>query len=187
MRQQFRVGENEKKEWESFSVSLVNPLPKSKISASPQGGGGFVALLSLFCACLFFAACSPDAERAGPPPASGDNVEVVNGLMAAFNDHDADKMREFWAPDVTWIELSGEQASTVTTSAEQLHDELVAYFEAYPSVSSSLEHISVNGHFVTAIERPVWEEGGERMSQSSVVVYEIIDGKVKRFWYYPPQ
>lgn len=138
-------------------------------------------------AALFFAACSPDAERTAPPPPSGDNVAVVNGLMAAFNAHDPEKMRDYWHPDVTWIELSGAQASTVTTSAAQLHDELVAYFEAYPTVSSSLENIAVNGQFVTAVERPVWEEAGERKSQSSVVVYEIIDGKVKRFWYYPPQ
>ena len=47
--------------------------------------------------------------------------------------------------------------------------------------------LAVNGAFVTAVERPVWEEAGERKSQASVVVYEIIDGKVKRFWYYPPQ
>jgi hypothetical protein len=138
-------------------------------------------------ASLLFAACAPDAERTAPPPAAGDNVKVVSGLMAAFNAHDAEKMREFWHPDVTWIELSGERASLVTTSAAQLYTELVAYFEAYPSVSSSLESISVNGNFVTAVERPVWEEAGERKSQASVVVYEIVDGKVKRFWYYPPQ
>ena len=144
-------------------------------------------LFGLF-ACLFlFAACAPDAERAAPVPASGEKVDVVTGLMAAFNAHDADKMREFWHSDVTWIELSGQQASAVTSSAAQLHTELIAYFEAYPAVSSSLDNIAVNGNFVTAIERPVWEEAGERKSQASVVVYEIIDGKVKRFWYFPPQ
>ncbi len=143
----------------------------------------FVFIAGVF----LLAACAPDAERAAPPPAAGDNVAVINGLMAAFNAHDAGKMREFWHSDVAWIELSGEQASTVTTTAAQLYSELVAYFEAYPSVSSSLENISVNGNFVTAIERPVWEEDGERKAQASIVVYEIIDGKVKRFWYYPPQ
>ena len=138
---------------------------------------------------LLFAAvaCAPDAERAAPAPASGDNVKIVNGLTAAFNAHDPEKMREYWASDVTWIELSGEQASVVTSSAAQLQTELVAYFEAYPSVSSSLENIAVNGNFVTAVERPVWEEAGERKSQKSIVVYEIIGGKVKRFWYFPPQ
>ena len=144
-------------------------------------------VIGFFFAAFFLIACSPDAERHAPEMASGDNVEIVNGLMAAFNAHDADKMRSYWTSDVTWIELSGQQASVVTSSAAQLHTELIAYFEAYPSVSSSLEHISVNGNFVTAVERPVWEEGGERKSQASVVVYEIIDGKVKRFWYYPPQ
>lgn len=145
-------------------------------------------LLALVSAILIFvAACAPDAERNAPKPAVGDNVEVVNGLMAAFNEHDAEKMRDYWHSDVTWIEISGQQASVVTSSAAQLYRELVAYFDAYPTVSSSLENVSINGDFVTAIERPVWEEGGERQSQASIVVYEIIDGKVKRFWYFPPQ
>ncbi len=132
-------------------------------------------------------ACSPDAERSVAPKVSGEGVEVVNGLMTAFNAHDPDKMREYWRPDVTWLEVSGNQSSVITTSAMQLHSELVAYFESYPTVSASLENVSVNGNYVSAIERPVWEEAGERKSQASVVVYEIIDGKVKRFWYFPPQ
>jgi len=132
-------------------------------------------------------ACAPDAERSDAPMASGEGVEVVNGLMAAFNAHDPDKMREYWHSDVTWLEVSGNQSSVITTSAAQLHSELIAYFEGYPTVSASLENISVNGNYVSAIERPVWDEAGERKSQASVVVYEIIDGKVKRFWYFPPQ
>lgn len=144
-------------------------------------------VLSAFVFLIAMQACAPDAERTATPPAAGDAVEVVNNLMAAFNDHDPDRMREYWRSDVTWIEVSGDQSSTVTTSASQLHTELIAYFEAFPSVSSSLENITVNGNYVTAVERPVWEEGGERKSQASVVVYEIIEGKVKRFWYFPPQ
>jgi hypothetical protein len=136
---------------------------------------------------FFVAACSPDAERAQQPEPSGEAVKVVNGLMEAFNEHDAAKMREYWSSDVTWFEVSGDQASIVTSSALQLYNELVVYFEAYPSVRSSLENITVNGNYVTAIERPVWEEDGERKTQASVVVYEIVNGKVKRFWYYPPQ
>jgi hypothetical protein len=41
--------------------------------------------------------------------------------------------------------------------------------------------------YVTAIETTVWDQDGTRKSQSSIVVYEITDGKVKRFWYFPPQ
>lgn len=136
---------------------------------------------------MLAAACSPDAERAAPPAATSDVEHVVIELMEAFNAHDADRMREFWHGDVAWFEVSGDQSSVVTTSASQLYTELVAYFEAYPTVSSSLENISVNGNYLTAIERPIWEQDGERKSQASVVIYEVIDGKVKRFWYYPPQ
>ena len=133
------------------------------------------------------AACAPDAERHEPVAPSGPNVEAVKGLMAAFNDHDADKMRTFWHDDVTWIEITGNQSSVVTESADQLHQELIAYFENYPEVSSSLESISVNGDYLTAIERPVWVQNGEKKSQASFVVYQFDNGKVKRFWYFPPQ
>lgn len=140
-----------------------------------------------FALALFLASCAPDAERAAQPQSFGTEVDVVTGLMAAFNSHDAEKMREFWHDDVTWIEITGNQLSVVTSSADQLQSELVAYFDAFPKVSSSLSDISVNGNYVTAIETPVWEQDGERKSQSSIVVYEITDNKVKRFWYFPPQ
>ena len=136
---------------------------------------------------VVLAACSPDAERVADEPATGPEVEVVLGLMEAFNNHDADAMRSYWAPDVTWIELSGDETTVVTSSAVQLYKETRAYFDAFPTVQSGLENIAVNGNYVSAIERPVWEQDGERKSQASVVVYEIENGKVQRFWYYPPQ
>lgn len=136
---------------------------------------------------LALSACAPDAERIQPTAATGPHVDVVKGLMAAFNDHNADKMRQYWHDDVTWIEITGNGASVVTESAEQLYQELLVYFESYPEVSSSLESISVNGDYLTAIERPEWQEDGVKKSQASIVVYEFDAGKVKRFWYYPPQ
>ena len=124
-----------------------------------------------------------------PPPelAAGVEVQAVNDLMSAFNNHDPDGMREYWHQDVTWFEIAGNDTSAITTSADQLHGELVSYFEALPSVSSTLENISSNGRFVTAVERAVWEQDGERKSQTSNVVYEVVDGRVKRFWYFSPQ
>ena len=133
------------------------------------------------------AACAPDAERAQPALPSGEGAATVISLVDACNDHDPDLMRGFWREDVTWVEVSGEGASVITSSADQLYEELVLYFERFPSVRSSLENIAVNGSYVSAIERSVWEEDGERKSQASFVVYEIQDGRVKRFWYFPPQ
>ena len=141
----------------------------------------------LLLAILGLWACAPDAERIRPTQAAGPHIDAVTGLMAAFNDHDADKMREYWHDDVTWIEVTGNGVSVVTESAEQLHNELLVYFESYPEVSASLESISVNGDYLTAIERPEWQEGGVKKTQASIVIYEFDAGKVKRFWYYPPQ
>lgn len=135
---------------------------------------------------LIVAACAR-TESASEAPPVGDSAAIVTGLMDAFNAHDPDAMREYWDENVTWIELSGAQAQVVTSSADQLYEELVAYFETIPSVRSSLENISVNGDYVSAVERPVWQQDGETKSQASIVVYEIKNGKVRRFWYYPPQ
>lgn len=136
---------------------------------------------------LALSACAPDAERNAPAEAAGPEVAAVRGLMDAFNDHDPDAMRSFWHGDVTWVEVTGNQSSVVTSTADALHSELVAYFENFPEVSSSLENVAVNGNYLTAIERSVWMQDGERKSQASIVVYQFEDGKVKRFWYFPPQ
>lgn len=133
------------------------------------------------------AACSPDAERAEFASESGPLVYVVNGLVSAFNAHDPDAMRRYWHDDVAWIELSGNESRILTSNADDLHAEMVSYFEAFPDVFSSLDRVSVNGDFVTGVEYAVWREDGERRAQSSIVVYEIVDGRVKRFWYYPAQ
>ena len=135
--------------------------------------------------CVLTAACSPDAERHAPTPVAGPEVETVQALMVAFNAHDADKMREYWADDLVWVELSGDQSSIITTSADQLHQEMVGYFKAFPSVASKVSSISTNGRFLSAVEETTWDDGGEPQRQSAIVVYEIEDQKVVRFWYYP--
>lgn len=149
----------------------------------------FLAMIS---AMLLIVACGSGNENAAVGTAvSSDteqqNVDVVLGLMNSFNAHDPDAMKLFWADDVTWYEIADGQSSVITSSAAQLYTELVSYFEAYPDVKSKLDSISVNGNFVMGIETPVWEQEGESKSQSSIVVYELEDQKVKRFWYYPPQ
>ena len=130
--------------------------------------------------CLFLAACSPDAERAKAPVAAGDEVQVVNGLMAAFNDHDADKMRSYWHDDVTWVEITGNQSSVVTASAEQLYNELIAY---NPSVSSSLESITVNGKYVSAVEARTGPNGKAKLP---MLCMKSLTARSKGFWYFPP-
>ncbi len=38
---------------------------------------------------------------------------------------------------------------------------------------------------VSAVETAHWQSKGQERSQASLSVYEIIDGKVRRVWYYP--
>lgn len=149
---------------------------------------GFIAKICThaWISCFILIAACNVGENA-PALKAGPEVDVVKALTAAFNAHDPDKMRSYWSDDVTWFDLAGDEMWVITTNADELYQELVSYFEVYPDVSSTLESIAINGNYVTAIERPVWKSKGVEQSQASIVVYEVIDGKVKRFWYYPPQ
>ncbi|MCA8889281.1 MAG: nuclear transport factor 2 family protein [Parvularculaceae bacterium] len=126
-------------------------------------------------------------ERADDPGVAtvDPNVVIVQNLMKAYNAHDVDAMRGFFHDDVGWYEVYGGTITPVTLSAADLAGELETYFATFPNVTSSLENPTVSGNYVTAVEKPVWEVDGKRKSQSSIVVYEITDGKVKRFWYFP--
>ena len=144
-------------------------------------------MLRLICiTCLALAgavSCAPQAP--GPAPETGP-VAVIEALTEAFNAHDPAAMRQFWHEDVQWLDPVGTDMPVLYTSAEALQTDMGRYFESLPDVSVELESISTTGNWVTAIERPSWTDGeGNRKSQAAIAVYEVIDGKVKRFWYFP--
>jgi hypothetical protein len=64
---------------------------------------------------------------------------------------------------------------------------LTRYFAAVPSARSTIEGRMPAGRFVSVLERAHWTVGGEPRSQSSLSVYEVEDGLIRRIWYYPVQ
>jgi hypothetical protein len=121
-------------------------------------------------------------------PARADEASAaVRALTDAFNRHDVESMRSHWSPDVIWYDVSGDQTSIVAKGVDAMVDGMRKYFESYPDARSAVSDLIENGPYVTGVETAYWTSKGVPRAQSSVVVYEIRDEKVRRVWYYPAE
>lgn len=115
-------------------------------------------------------------------------IHVLNALIEAFNDHAPKKMTKQvdQAVELYYVDEKGKSERAVS-SASELEKEMVGYFRAIPDVSSTIEDPTVVGRFISVRERAEWTRQGKKFSQSSLAVYEILNGKIRRVWYYPAQ
>ena len=54
-----------------------------------------------------------------------------------------------------------------------------------PTCRSTVEVYQEVGPYVSVLERAEWQSDGKTKRQSSLCVYELQDGLVRRVWYYP--
>ena len=108
-------------------------------------------------------------------------LATVETFMAAFNRHDPDAMAELVAVDfeLYYVDEDGTSALAMT-GPEQLRTEMVGYFADRPSVRSEI---------AGAVDGPVFVSFREQIvgGQSSLAVYEVREGRIKRVWYYPAE
>jgi len=116
---------------------------------------------------------------------AGENAELVERFVSAFNHHDVDAMLEFSAPDIRWMSVSGDRITTETSTHAELRDAMAGYFESVPAARAEIRSISESGRFVHTLEEAFWLSGGAERSQCSMAVYELLDGKLQNVWYFP--
>lgn len=113
---------------------------------------------------------------------------VVRAQLAAFNVRDVEAMIRLVTDDFVWYNIKGDEMSVEARGREALKKGMEGYFKSLPSARSEIHTMSTNGYFVSVRERATWKsKSGEDRSQNALAVYEVIDGKIKRVWYYPAQ
>ncbi|MBL8525511.1 MAG: alpha/beta hydrolase fold domain-containing protein [Betaproteobacteria bacterium] len=113
---------------------------------------------------------------------------VVRAQLAAFNAHDVDAMVRLVADDLVWYNIKGDEMSVEAKGSDALRKGMEGYFKSLPSAKSEIHTMVTNGNFVSVRERVTWKsKTGEDRSQNALAVYEVIEGKIKRVWYYPVQ
>lgn len=115
----------------------------------------------------------------GPVPTGA--LAVATRLVEAFNQHDPAAMAALVTGDfeLYYVDESG-VASLGIQGAEQLAAEMTSYFAARPTVRSTISAAIDGPVFVSFREQTV---GG----QSSLAVYEVRDGLIRRAWYFPAE
>ena len=127
----------------------------------------------------------------GQRPAEGSQrdttpVAVVREYVAAFNARELDAMVALVANDLLWTSIADDSLAEVGRGAEAFQRLLAGYFRAVPSARSELLEVGATGPWVTTHERTRWDASASGVAgQSSVVVYEVRRGLIRRVWFYP--
>lgn len=83
--------------------------------------------------------------------------------------------------DIRMYSVNSDTVTIDIEGNENLRNWLTNYFQDLPNVSSEISNINEVGNRISFIETAHW---GENRSQSSLAVYEFLDQKISRVWYY---
>lgn len=143
-----------------------------------------VAMCGALTLCL---ASGASAQR--PAPGSRRDttpVAVVRDYVAAFNAKELNAMLALVASDLVWMSIADDSLADLGRGADAFQRLLAGYFRAVPSARSELLELSATGPWVTTHERTRWDASASGVAgQSSVVVYEVRRGLIRRVWFYP--
>lgn len=131
-------------------------------------------------------ATSAGAQRAPLTPRDTTPIAVVRAYVAAFNTKDLDAMMRMVASEFVWMSVSGDSLTDVGRGVDAFRQMIAGYFRAVPSARSELRQIDATGPWVTTHERTRWDAAPPDVGgQTSLVVYEVRDGHIRRAWFYP--
>ncbi len=112
---------------------------------------------------------------------SSQKTKVITDYFDIYNSHQVDSLLTMIAEDFKMYSVSQDTTTLDINGKEALRKWLSGYFNDLPNVSSSISGGNVSGNYVSFIETAHW---GENRSQSSLAVYEVVNGKIRRAWYY---
>ena len=122
-----------------------------------------------------------------PSFAESNRFEQVEQFVAAFNDHNAERMAQYVTEDVQWLSVNGDKITVETRGKESLVKAMSGYFTSCPSCQSRLEDFTVLGSRISVVEEASWRRNGELRSQKSLAIYEFSNNLIHRVYYFPAE
>ncbi len=119
-----------------------------------------------------------------PVPAE---LQVVQRLTDAFNAHDVNGIVALSGENVEWLDVRGRKLSVNASGRGAVTRQMTRFFAAHTSARCVIEDSVVAGSSVAVRRHIFWQEGSNMMSESSLVVYQIKNGLVRRAWFHPAE
>lgn len=107
--------------------------------------------------------------------------KLLQDYFDAYNQHEVKRVVDMVVEDFKMYSVMEDTMTVDINGKKELRNWLTSYFKDLPNVYSEMSEISESGNYVSFIETAHWGDG---RSQSSLAVYEILNNKIKRVWYY---
>ncbi len=135
----------------------------------------------LFAAALLLPAIPVSAES----PARSE-LQIAVSYVEAYNARDLPAMLALMHDDIEWLSIEGSEVAAFASGKADLAAQMEAYLKSPGATFSTVEGSVGDGRFVAVREVAHWQDAdGNARSQSALAVYEIVDGLIRRVWYYP--
>lgn len=118
-----------------------------------------------------------------PPPSNLHHGDFLESYFVEFNAHDVEGLRQFWADDIQWMDVSGDTPVAIVSSAGDLSEMMVQYFIDHPDVRSTPRQPVTTADSIAFIETAEWTVQGEVKTQEALAVYQLENGLISKFWY----
>jgi hypothetical protein len=126
-------------------------------------------------------------SAAGMDQKQNNALATAKQLLDAFNRHDPAAMAALVDEKFELYYVSGGKSELSASGPQDLERQMVDYFRSRPTVRSEIEGSIDGERFVAFRERASSRHGAVERSQSSLAVYEVVEGKIVRAWYYPAE
>jgi limonene-1,2-epoxide hydrolase len=117
-------------------------------------------------------------------PSTSTPLSVVENYLASLNRRDLLALTAYTTVDVEWYSVvEGERIQEVA-GRDALAKSLTQFFDKYAAARWRVESSETVGGRVAVRERSEWSEGGRAQSRTTLGVYELSDGRIRRITYF---
>jgi len=120
----------------------------------------------------------------GAPKSQSDSMFVVENYFAALNRRDALALIAYVSPDVEWFSMVGGERVQEVSGREALVATLKQYFERTAETKWKIEGVTATVGKLAVTERSEWTENGATQSRTTLGVFELDDGRIRRITYF---
>ena len=112
-------------------------------------------------------------------------LDVLYDQADAFNKGDIERLVKNVSDDFIWFSLTSDTLMIDVSGKQNFRTSMINYFAGGRKVHSSIEQYAIDGNRVSFRE-VVSHKGkdGQDVSASAIGIYEIVDGRIRRAWYF---